>query len=379
MLAKIKGKRAQGSVPIVIIVFAIFLIIYMYSLPKSEKCSLMPDLKECRVSSETGVLFKPEILFSDIPGFLEKQEKSSVYAIKPLELFNQQEIEVATILEKTRVSKSWFYNVNKKAVFPAHSKGKELKIFIYVSKAQGSLYVNINPQLTYVFNGAGTHELSIPVNLLNDTNIIRLSASIPILPHETNFYEIEKIIIKETYALTDLYVKRNFSVDQELSQLESASLSFNADCLTKELLSVTLNNVQLSKKISCDETSLDITKVIKKNNSLVFSSNGNYFVHSMKVSLYFRGENYTTYYLVLNKDEYSDIKKGKTLAMLHFNFDSNEKKSFEIRVNDDTINAETDLIDYKTRINSYLAEGINKIRIIPRTPVMLRKIELSLE
>lgn len=373
------SRKAQIGATALILILAVFLIAYIYAMPKEEKCKLLPDLKECKYSDEEiQNMLVPVTIFSYSPGFLEAQEKSSIYAVKPVELFNTEEIEVATLLEKQTAVKTWFDNIEKKAIFPAHEKGKEIKIFIFISKSKGKLYMNINPRLNYVFEGAGMHEASIPVSLLNKTNIIRFSVSTPLIPSETNYYDIEKVLVKETYSATDLYAKRNFTINEDMSQLEYASLSFNADCLTKELLGINVNGIQASKAVSCGENEADITEALKDKNELVFSSNGNYYVHNIRVNLYFKQQSYPAYYFVFD-DEMKDIYQGKRLAMLKFEFDSNENKKFEINVNGNPIPIETSETEYQTRINDYILEGINKVKIIPQTKIMLKKIELIWE
>jgi hypothetical protein len=62
--------------------------------------------------------------------------------------------------------------------------------------------------------------------------------------------------------------------------------------------------------------------------------------------------------------------------MLNLNFESTEEKEFEVYINGEALEVQTNNLEYNTRINDYLKRGSNSITIIPRTSVKVKTIEL---
>jgi len=372
------SEKAQATVPFLIVAIALFLVLYLYLLPISEKCKLLPELKECKAEAEAEEkAARKEILVSESPGFLVPQERYAIYNIKPVQILNQEEIEIATILEKINVSKEWFKSDEEKGVFSIHERSKEVRLFIYVSEAEGKLKVTITPRASYVVEGKGIKDITIPSTMLDELNIVRLSVSTPLTPFQTNYYEIEKVVIKEVYSLTNNIIEREIEMKQNLSELKESNLFFRADCLTKERLSVSLNDDIIKKETICGEALFNITDSVAEKNKLVFSSDGNYIIDTIKIDLKFEKKEYPTYYF--NIEEYQAVEQGTALAMLKLEFDSSEEKEISVYINKKPLEIETNKLEYKTRINDYLIEGQNSIQIIPRKEVKIKSLKVYLE
>jgi len=377
-----KACKAQSSIlAILFILFAVFVVVYIYMLPIQEKCKVFPDLKECSegsvvigVNETINEVIEPVTLLSESPGYLEPEEKSAVYILDPVDIYNYEGLEIASILKKVDLSSSWFSMNEGKGVFTKHEKAKEIKLFIYVNNAEGKLKVNINPRLIYILEGEGLHQLSIPTSLLEKTNIVRFSVLTPIFPWKTSKYEIEKVLIKESYRLTDNSVSRDFNVTGNIKELKKAEVSFTADCLTKETIQVYMNEKPLEMDTICSAYTIDATDAVSNVNKLVFSSDGNYYVNPIKVSLEFDEKKHLTYYF--NVEDYDAVKKETRIFMLNLDFESTEEKEFNIYINEEVLNVQTNNLEYNTNINDYLKRGSNSITIIPRTAVKVKTLEL---
>ena len=377
-----KAGNAQASVlAILFIIFAAFVVVYIYMLPMQEKCKVFPDLKECSAGGAVGEVnetinevIEPVTLLSESPGYLEPEEKSAVYILNPVDIYNYEGLEIASILKKMDLSSSWFLMEEEKGVFTKHKRAKEIKLLIYITKAEGKLKVNINPRLIYILEGEGLHQLSLPTSLLEKTNIVRFSVLTPAFPWKTSRYDIEKVLIKESYRLTDNAVSREFNVTGNIKELKKAEISFIADCLTKEALQIDLNDKPLERETICSAFTLDATDAVSSTNKLVFSSDGNYYVNPIKVSLEFEEKKYPTYYF--NVDNYDEVKKNTRLFMLNIGFESTEEKEFDVYINEEVLEVQTNNLEYNTRINDYLKRGSNSMIIIPRTAVKVKTLEL---
>ena len=388
---KINSKKAQSTAPAIIIFIAIFFVLYVYLIPFSEKCKLMPDLQECleqkaendRVNYRNLAEIEPEIFIEEKIGFLPVQNKYSVYSMRPMDLFNSEELEIATILEKESVIGDWFSDDEKKGVFSINERSEGVKIFIYISKGKGDLKININPEAKFVIKEEDlSKEMPVEIDIssenLDDMNIIRLRASKPLNPFIKNYFEIEKVIVKETYRLTDDNVRNNLRINENLENIDSAYLYYNPSCLTKEELSITLNNKEIRKGVLCKEELINVTGNIKFDNIIVFSTDGNYFINPAKLHIKFKRANNTLFYFDINDNEYEQIKKGIALVFFRMDFDSTENKKIDVYINNELLDIDTENLDYETAINKYIEKGKNKIEIASKTDtkVNLLKVEI---
>ncbi len=372
-------KKAQ-TVPAMIVLIIIFFLLYVYIMPLSEKCRVMPDIKECqssvqeedRIARRNLAEIVPVTLLEDEPGFLPIQEKYAVYSVRPIDIFNTEEIEVATLLEKEEVKRDWFYSYGKKGAFSIHNRSVGVRMFIYISKGKGNLKIDINPDAKFVIQEKDLEkemplEVYIPAENLDNLNVIRLSVSSPVTPFEQNSYEIEKIIVKEVYRLTDNSIESTINIKEDLTQISQAFLYFNPDCITKEKLSVELNGKELKDETLCQKELIDITDNIEENNLLTFSTNGNYFIFPTKLHLKFKQLENSVFYFDINEKEYSQIEQGIALILLDMKFDSTENKKIDVYINKQLFEIDTDDLDYETTIKDYVKEGENILEISAKT------------
>lgn len=384
-------KKAQSAVPAMIVLIAIFIILYTYLMPLSEKCKLMSDLPECqeisveenRIIKRNLAEIKPETLIEEEIGFLPIQEQYTVYSIRPVKIINIEEIEIATIFEKESIMENWFTKDVKKGVFSIHEKSEGVRLFLYISKGSGTLKLNINSNAKFLIKEDDLEkdmplEIYIPAKNLDDLNILRLSVSNPLTPFQKNIYEIEKIIVKETYRLTEDQVENRINIREGLNQLEKAYLDYSPHCLTNEKLAIKLNNYEIRNKVLCKEELIDITKEIKEDNKLIFSTKGNYFISPIKLHLKFeKGEN-TKFYFDIDNEEYENIRQGVALILLKLDFESTENKEVDVYINKNVLEINTKDIDYETIINRYIKEGENLLEISARTDTKVESLKVHI-
>lgn len=372
-------KKAQ-TVPAMIVLIIIFFLLYVYIMPLSEKCRIMPEMKECqsgvqeqdRIAKRNLAEIIPETLLEENPGFLPIQEKYAIYSIRPIDIINTEEIETATIVEKEEVERDWFYSYEKKGVFTIHNRSVGVRIFIYVSKGKGNLKIDINPKAKFIIKEEDLEkemplEVYIPAENLDNLNIIRLSVSNPLTPFEQNSHEIEKIIVKEVYRLTDRSIENDIKINEDLNQLSQAFLYFNPNCITKEKLKVELNGNELKDDTLCKEELIDITEKVKENNVLTFTTDGNYFVFPTKIHLKFKQLENSVFYFDVSEKEYSQIEQGIALILLNMKFDSTENKKIDVYINKRLFEIDTKDMEYETTIKDYVKQGENILEISAKT------------
>ncbi len=383
-------EKAQSVVPVMIILLAIFAVFYVYLLPLSEKCKLMPDLQECteksvekdRIKERYLAEIKPEILIEEKIGFLPIQQKYAVYSLRPMEMFSIKEIEIATIMEKEKIIRNWFSGDVKKGAFFIHNLSEEIILFLYINQGSGTLKININPKVELLIKEDDLMK-DMPIQMhissenLENMNILRLSVSNPLTPFQKNEYSIEKIIVKEVYRLTDDNIRENIKIKEDMNKLEEAYLYYNPHCLTNEKLSITLNGKEIKKEVLCRDELINITKDIEGDNELIFSTKGNYFISHAKLHLKFEKVNNTKFYFDVKDKEYVGIKKGIALVFLNMNFESTEAKKIDVYINNKLLTINTKDINYETAINKYIENGKNVIELASRTDTKVNLLKID--
>ena len=109
------AKKAQGAAIAGFIILMLLIILgYLFFLPFSEKCKIIPDLSECsNLPSSEGSVSNVQnaalSLISEKPGLIVPKEDSAEYDLGTVNLFNKVETDIPIkISVDPFVEKSWF-------------------------------------------------------------------------------------------------------------------------------------------------------------------------------------------------------------------------------------------------------------------------------
>jgi hypothetical protein len=371
------SKNAQGTAVIAII--AVLLVGYLLLMPAKDKCKIFPDSPECKENvTETGGV----VLLSEQPGFLQPIEESAEYKIGSVDLFNRENTEIPVKLDaEAVVEKSWFNSKTIDEEFVVPGRAQKVTLFIGIEEASelAALGVVLNGRTVARVIGTGVHVVELPESRIKHSNTLKLVASTPFTPGKINKFRIGSLILKTKYSLTQPEIGRSFVIEQDAYDISSAILKFDADCYSTDALQVKINGKQIVNEKICTAYSNDVKNFLSRENSITFSSDGNYFIDNIKLNVKFKQRDYTTYYFAIDKENYDKIDEGKVLAMLSLRFPDTEHKEITIYVNGNPIKIDTEKVDYKTSIGRLLLKGQNSIKIVPETTVSLGQIEVYLE
>ncbi|MEM2956205.1 MAG: hypothetical protein QW041_01340 [Candidatus Pacearchaeota archaeon] len=359
------NRKAQ-NVPFLIIIIGLLLAIYVYFMPFDEKCKLIPSLPECKKELKVKVI-------EFIPGLLEEQETAARYFLPDIQLFRKDVVDIATVLENTKVSRGWFFSSSGEEVFNAQENAREAKLFIFVNKAEGGLKIYINNKKIGTIYGEGVHQIYLDVNDIKETNKIKVIPTIPLFPFFLNDYEIGKIILKENYIITNNRVNLPFFITQNKNDILDIKLNFKTRCFTEENLSVYINSEKILEDKVCRGFSKDVFSLIKFNNmsgNITFASEGNYIIREITLDVRMKERTWPIYYFYLEK-----IEKPMTLKL---EFNETGLKQLTAYVNGNALSVETTKKEWKTIINRYLIENAtNSILLIPKKTVIIEKLEVE--
>lgn len=366
------NKRAQGKIILLLFAIGLFIVIYLVALPISERCKLLPDLPDCVPTKNLT------IILNATPGVLVPQEKVQ-YSLQPIELFSYESLNFPLTIFPQTLERSWFYEKTIKQEFSLHERIKDAKVFIYVTRVFGSLDVYVNNKKIKTIREKGYYLASIPANILNRTNSLKVVPSLPWLPFLINSIDIDSIIVKEVYFITQDTITKAVTIEQNLSDIKKAQLSFEAECFSQDALKVIWNGQTLADKQVCNVYEINLTDKLEKENTLTFYSSGNYLIKDIKIAVETKEKQYPIYFFSLYSEQIASIKNGTFNAAIYLTFPSLESKEFDIYLNSFKIPISTTSPLVRTAVNYYIREGQNVLYIIPKKTFTLSSLVFQLE
>jgi len=357
----------KGAVPIIVMAIGILMLIYMYFLPVSEKCKLIPSLPECQINtSETSMSF--------VPGLLNRQDTAGVYLLKDVKLFNQNNVDAAIVLKNTKTERGWFYSSPEQETFSIQENGKDARLLVSVNRASGNLRIYINGKKVAVIRGAGDHLIPIDVKNLEAKNTIKIIPTIPWLPFSVNSYEINKITLKEDYTFTQNRISYPFAIKENPGNILDIKLILDTDCLTDESMSIWIGKDKIIDDKICNGLNKDITDAVKANNmaaNITFASEGNYYIDDIMFDVRMKESNWPTYYFSVSD------KSFESQIMLKMQFNETGTKKLTAYINGIALSVDTVKKDWQSVVNKYLNNGTNSILLIPEETVTITKLEIK--
>jgi len=368
----LNNQRAQGKLIILILAIGIFIVSYLVVLPLDERCKLLPDLPEC-ISS---VVSTPILNVS--PSWLVPQEIAD-YSFQPIELFSYESLDFPISVLPQRVERSWWYGKSIEEQFTLHEKVINAKIFVSIAKSSGFLDIFVNGEKIKTISGNGYFFASIPKSILNKTNTLRVAASIPYVPWWVNNFEIDSLIVKEIYLITQDTATEEITLEKNVEDVKNAVLSFNSECFTQDPLQIVFNGKIMDDKLICDDYAVNLTQYLAKENNLTFYTKGNYLLEKIKFNIETIGKDYPSYYFNIDEDQVKGLKNGSSNAALYLFFPNLEQKQADIYLNGAKLEMSTTSPEYRTLVNQYVREGQNSLMIVPKKAFMLTSLILQIE
>ncbi len=361
-----RGYEYKFSAPLVAVAIGVLMLVYLYFLPVNDKCNLIPGLGVC--SGETA-----EKIITMNPGHLIPQEVSKRYSIPNVELFRLESVDIATIFNQAEISRGWFFSDERTADFSVPGGAQEAKLFIFIGSGKGSLNVIVNGNTIARVSGDGVKQIPIPLKILKENNELKLASTVPFMPWSTTSYSISKVVLRESYTKTTNKFSYNVELKQDVHEIEKALIDFNSQCFSDESLTVTLNGNKIVDDRICNGFKRDIKSYLRMNNTLVFMTDGNYFINDAYVDVTTKDRIWPTYYFDVPA---GNLKSGKQ-TMLTLDFNGTGNKELSIYINGDSISAATNKLEWKTTIGKFLVEGQNSIMFVPKTEVTISSAEVQ--
>ncbi|MEW6063274.1 MAG: hypothetical protein AB1571_02810 [Nanoarchaeota archaeon] len=387
-------KKAQSGkdVAVLVLLIAVFLVLYMLLLPPAEREALLNEGISTEPSTTTA---QQEVLLSESPGTLSAiADKGITHEFNPINLFIKTEPITQKLAESLYVSKTLLSENSQKLTLPIEDKSnlKDIVLYFTVKEQKGKLKIKLNENIAF-FDEISAGEIKLiplPVNYIQDNNIIELTVSSPgIAFWRTNSYTLEKIGVKETFELINPREERTFSISEsELSNIDRAILSYSLYCnslnsdSTRLKIFITRNQL-FSGIINCGTASssieIPVNYLQKGSNKLMFSvEEGDFVISNIKINTDLKEKSYPQYHFNLDSSKYNDVLAEKRSIILTMLFtDSNSKKA-SILINGNELVLDTKEVSYSKDISKLINAGDNLIKIVPSNTFTINTLRIIL-
>ncbi|MBU3941843.1 MAG: hypothetical protein KKF74_02930 [Nanoarchaeota archaeon] len=388
---KAQGTNAASATGFVALIVGL-IVLYIIFLPPEERANL---LGENETAEEEGVSVEAEenILLLEYPGRIdylkEKEYEHDISAFKLYKTINAQEID---IINPFVVRHGLFDEVKKEAPFKISDlKNTENVLLSFTAKKYNGL-------LTIKLNGVNIFESEIttsspkPIKLkkdyLEEDNMLEFSVSgTGVKFWSTNIYSLDDIRIVGDVADISRQESKNifFISENEKLNLERAKLRFLPQCKPEDVgkLDILINYQNVFSGVpdcgGINVYSFSTNVLYSGDNNIVFKTDkGSYLIEQIKVQTSLRELIYPTYYFEINETTIEKIKGNTYDAVLSIEFVNDKKdKEMNLNINNRMTSVDTEEAKYLKKVDEYLREGNNFIKIEPLS--MLDIIELKVE
>ena len=390
---KAQGTSAASATGFIALVVGL-IILYIIFLPPEERAELLGENET--IEEENGVVSvetEENILLLEYPGRLDYlKEKEYEHDISPFYLsktINAQELDT---INPFVIRHGLFDEVKKEVpVKISDLKNTENILLSFTAKKYSGLLTiklnNIN-----IFESEITTSNPKPIKLkkdyLEEDNMLEFSVSGTGAKFwSTNIYSLDDIRIVGDVADISRQESKNifFISENEKLNLEIAKLRFLPQCKPEDVgkLDILINYQNVFSGVpdcgGINVYSFSTNVLYTGDNNIVFKTDkGSYLIEQIKVQTSLRELIYPTYYFEINETTIEKIKGDTYDAVLSIEFvDDKKNKEMNLNINNRMTSVDTEEAKYLKKIDDYLREGNNFIKIEPLS--MLDIIELKVE
>ena len=400
MSLHIKSKKANGNTITsaggamgFISLMVGLIILYIIFLPPGERAKLLGENESVEEEDNVSVETEENVLLLEYPGRIDYlKEKEYEHDISPFYLYKTTNAEELDTINPFIIRHGLFDEVIKDVPFKISDlKNTENVLLSFTAKKyNGLLTIKLND--VNIFESEITTSNPKPIKLkkdyLEEDNILEFSVSgTGIKFWSTNIYSFDDIKIVGDVADISKQKSKNifFISENEKLNLERAKLRFLPQCKPEDAgkLDVLINYQEVFSGIpdcgGINVYSFSTNVLHTGDNNIVFKTDrGSYLIEQIKVQTSLRELIYPTYYFEINETTIEKIKGDTYDAVLSIEFvDDKKNKEMNLNINNRMTSVDTEEAKYLKKIDDYLREGNNFIKIEPLS--MLDIIELKVE
>ncbi len=392
-------QSATASIASLILLIALFLILYLILLPKGAREDVLKG-KEIDFSEfdngENGIDNNngdnaTEVLLLREPGVVlppgKEEIKKNFASISFMDTTQKVSRKLA---DRVIVSSSIFSDNPQELSFEIKEDDlQDLNLYFNVIEQKGDLIIMLNGMT--IFQGivsVADMPIKLPVEDLQKLNKLAFSVKSPgwafLSSNQVTIRDVE--LVKES-SVTNKQELRKFEVSRA-EAVNDATVEFFVNCIEvnvdQGILKVFLNrrNVFFGK-IVCDasQASFDISEDYFSDgtNYLTFEiDKGNYIIEQIRLKYKFNERFNPQYFFTVDDEQIDKIRDGDAKVKLKMKFDnSNDRKRADIRVNSGTVYLDQQASKFDKDITKYIEEGENFIKIFAKDEFNIVLLEID--
>lgn len=389
---KIKAQASGLNAALLIAIIAALMLTYVIFLPTSVKEEIFKNATSTIGTDDSKK--EPDVLLLEHPGRLEHITEGTIeHAMPAVNLYAKTEATVVKASDAIYVRRSIFSKDPKIMDFNIDdlSTVSNLVLNFNVKKAKGSLVVKINGK--EVYSGFITVGNAPPIELLDEylaegKNVLEFTlSSVGFKFWSANEYNLENVrVIGDVTDMTTLSSKVVFLVsDTEKINIDKVKLRFLPECEQRETgkLDVLINSDTIFSAVpDCGvlrplEFNPDF--LASGENTLEFrTSRGRYLIEQINVKSELKEQPSYTYFFELSRKRFNKVQEGKADVNATFTFtDDEEFKEADLFINGRKSGiTRTRKAEYMRNINIYVEEGSNSFKIVPKTTIEIKDLEI---
>ncbi|GEM_PF-1135348 len=409
-----KGEGETRSASYLILMLALFLLVYMILLPSGEKELIIQDMGGVAIGNPTtqvgpygnnpvpyggiddgGFLLSNEgLLFLDSPGLMRPLLQDVTQ--KPLasvNLFSIEQKRYETLAANIHLSSTLASKDTVEFIFTIDDLEdlSDVQLLFFILDGDGDLTVTLNG--VTVLNGAVQTEqlpLTLPSSLLTTVNRLTFSVNKPgifdfMFP---NTYHLRDIVLIETHSVTNNVESRQFVLsDKDVYDLDHLSLLFRPNCFTvneQGRLVIRLNNNLIHDAlIVCDAGLVAIdfspSDIVPGRNVLdFFIDQGQYTLENVVVEGDYATTNFYKASFDVDPPDMAAIFDGASVVLRASFLNDGYTKEGTIFVNGYPLPFDTHLNEFVANLDGLVYEGRNIISVLPDTTFEFINLEVFL-
>ncbi|TKJ17428.1 hypothetical protein CEE44_02735 [Candidatus Woesearchaeota archaeon B3_Woes] len=392
-MVKKRGQSGGGAAGLVAIIAGL-IILYILFLEPAERADLLGEEGDNNgnVDSEDEEV---SVLLDEEPGRLDylkgDEFEIDIPSFKLYKTTNAKELEV---FNDFSIRKGWFdEKIVEKSFFIDNLDNSDNIILSFsVRKHSGVLSVDLNGNNIYesLITTQNVEPIKLRKQYFNDEgNTLKFSVSgVGLAFWSTNEYNFEGVkIIGDVTDISRQKTKNIFTLEPwKYNNLEKATLKFHPDCKQNEVgtLDVMVNNINVFSGVpDCgmlNRYEVPVGALDAGINNVIFMTNeGSYLIDLIEIDLELEELSSPLYWFEISEEQMENIMGGVSDANLTLEFvDDDENKELDINVNGHMRRVDQEEPFYEKQINSWVEEGRNYVKLIPKTTVDIVSIQIEL-
>src|SRR3989344_1315725 len=389
-----KGAADGSSVAVIIILIALFMVLYILFVPPDVRRDLLEGTNLSGGASVDKAADKRELI-AESPGTVFPVKSAvSLHKLPNMNLFLKTEPKIVNLSSSLVIKKGLFSDSSPVLRFSLASLADTNKVNLVfsVSKSSGELRIKVNGNTFYAeeIGSPGIKVVEVPTSYLQKNNELEFSVSTKVFG--SNVYSLQDVSVKQEFELRNAEETRTFSLsEREKNSMESAVISFRQFCnerLESGLADFRVNvngREAFRKKISCLNTdeSFEIKKslFLEGTNSISFViEEGDFLFTDVELRVKSKESEFPSYTFALTPENFDDIEDGgRKLTLSLFLENNKENKNARLEINSNEFLMRTDSDKFELNLRDYVVDGTNFLRIVPSNTFSIVGLKVVLE